>query len=204
MDNSALLDADGDGLPDTDTGANTYDAWKLQGTPAYIAMLWLGALTAAVRLAKEMGDDNRYADWNAMLQKGKEKIHKLWNGSYFSLWADGTNRDECCMTDQLDGLWYPLLCGLPSILPEYQVKTALESILRLNYSKEGGLINASYPADATATLYTYRNVQAMANWSGVEYAVASLLLQTGRFAQAEQVAENIETRYDRARQDFLS
>ena len=55
MENTAQLDSDGDGLPDTDTKANTYDAWKFQGTPAYIASLWLGALTAGIRLAAEMG-----------------------------------------------------------------------------------------------------------------------------------------------------
>ena len=37
--NTALLDTDGDGLPDKDTRLNTYDNWDFFGTPAYIASL---------------------------------------------------------------------------------------------------------------------------------------------------------------------
>ncbi len=58
MDNTQLLDGDGDGLPDHDTRANTYDAWAMQGTPAYIASLWLAALKAAVRMAQDLEKTN--------------------------------------------------------------------------------------------------------------------------------------------------
>ena len=195
MDNTALLDQDGDGLPDTGTGANTYDAWRFQGAPSYIAFLWLGALTAAVRLAQEMDDAHRAEQWSALLCKGQQSLRRLWNGSYFSLWVDKERRDECCMTDQLDGLWYTRLLGLPPFIEQQTAETTLNSILRWNFGREQGLINASYPPETHPTLYTYQNVQAMANWSGIEYAFASLLLEYGRFRQAAQVAQAVDERY---------
>ena len=71
-DNTQLLDGDGDGLPDHDTRANTYDAWAMQGTPAYIASLWLAALKAAVRMAQDLGVQDRAAAWEALLEKGSK------------------------------------------------------------------------------------------------------------------------------------
>ena len=53
MDNTQLLDGDGDGLPDHDTQRNTYNCWNFFGTPSYIASLWLAALRASVRLAQK-------------------------------------------------------------------------------------------------------------------------------------------------------
>ena len=46
------LDTNGDGLPDRDTAVQTYDQWRMRGTPAYIASLWIGALRAAVHIAR--------------------------------------------------------------------------------------------------------------------------------------------------------
>ena len=195
MENTALLDSDGDGLPDTDTKANTYDAWKFQGAPAYIASLWLGALTAGIRLAAEMEETDFVQKWSRLLEKGKASFAKLWNGSYYSLWVDGALRDECCMSDQLDGLWYSTLMGLPSFVEESYVSQTLDSILKWNFNGENGLINASYPPNAAPTLYTYQNVQALANWSGIEYAFASLLLEYGRFTEASELAGIVEKRY---------
>lgn len=202
MESTQKLDSDGDGLPDTDTGSNTYDAWRFQGIPAYIAVLWLGALTAAIRLAEERNEEPLREKWTALLEKGKQSFTRLWNGSYYSLWIDGQERDECCMSDQLDGLWYTLLMGLPSFLEEKRVSQALDSILRWNFSGDGGLMNASYPEGTAPTLYTWQNVQAMANWSGVEYAFASLLLENHRFTEARLLAESVEKRYRYAGRTF--
>lgn len=157
MDNTQLLDGDGDGLPDHDTRANTYDAWAMQGTPAYIASLWLAALKAAVRMAQDLGAQDRAAAWEALLEKGsKAFVEKLWNGRYFSLWADGDKRDDCCMTDQIDGQWYARLLGLGNFLPQDKIDTATDCILSENFRPESGLVNASYPAQATPTLYTWK------------------------------------------------
>jgi len=199
MENTALLDRDGDGLPDHDTKRNTYDSWNFFGTPSYIASLWLAALRAAVRLAEDLGENERASSWRETLRKGVESFErKLWNGSYYSLWVDGARRDECCMTDQIDGEWFTNLIGLGHSLPEERIFAALRAIFKHNFSREDGLINASYPPGAKPVLSTYANIQAMAPWTGIEYAIASMMLDFGLVAEGLAVVANIHERYMRA------
>lgn len=199
MDNTALLDADGDGLPDHDTKRNTYDCWNFFGTPSYIASLWLAALRAAVRIAHDLGEKDREKSWGETLAKGVESFErKLWNGEYYSLWVDGSRRDECCMTDQIDGEWFTNLIGLGHSLPKERILAALKAIMKYNFSREDGLINASYPPSAKPVLSTYANLQAMAPWTGIEYAMASMMLDFGMVAEGLAVVKNIHERYMRA------
>ena len=202
MDSIEALDGNGDGLPDQDTRYNTYDAWRFRGTPAYIAGLWLGALLAAVRLADEMQDENRKTHWQALLEKGRASFENLWNGSYYSLWVDGEERDECLMTGQLDAQWYCHLLGIGSYVPSDKEQKVLKQVWDHNYSEEGGLINASYPEGRIPTLYTYENVQVESNWSGIEYAMVSMYLENGYLKEAGELAANIDGRYMQAGRIF--
>lgn len=202
MDSTELLDRDGDGLPDWDTRSNTYDAWRFRGTPSYIAGLWLGALSAAVSLAQSMGDIKRQEYWEQLYAKGKESFRRLWNGQYYSLWVDKEERDECLMSGQLDAEWYCRLLGILGYAEEEKTKKVLDQIWKHNYSKEGGLINASYPEGKVPTLYTYDNVQVESNWSGIEYALAGMYLENGRTAEAEALTQNVDSRYIQAGRMF--
>ena len=76
MDSIEKLDTDLDGLPDNGTERNTYDAWDFSGTPVFISILWLAALTAAIRLAEAIGDEHRQAAWRTILDQGKESLEK--------------------------------------------------------------------------------------------------------------------------------
>ncbi|MHC5053666.1 MAG: GH116 family glycosyl hydrolase, partial [Planctomycetota bacterium] len=168
MANTAELDRDGDGLPDHDTRRNTYDVWNFFGTPSYIASLWLGALLAGVRIAEEMGEDVLAAQWRSTLEKGRKAFDaKLWNGEYYSLWVDGDRRDECCMTDQIDGEWFTELIGLGHTLPKERIRAALAAVMKHNFNPEDGLVNATYPPDRRPVIHTFRNMQAMAPWTGI-------------------------------------
>jgi uncharacterized protein (DUF608 family) len=199
MDNTAELDADGDGLPDHDTRRNTYDAWNFFGTPSYIASLWLSALLAAIRMADELGDRKCAAKWRAILKKGVASFdEKLWNGEYYSLWVDGKVRDECCMTDQIDGEWFTQLVGLGHCLSRERIVAALRAIFKHNFRREDGLINASYPPGRKPRLSTYRNLQAEAPWTGIEHAIASMMFDFGMAAEGRAVVRNIHERYLRA------
>jgi len=196
MDSIEQLDRDGDGLPDTETGSNTYDAWHFRGTPSYISSLWLAALLAASRLAADLGKRELQAKWQGLLAIGRQSFEqKLWNGEYFSLWVEDETRDECCMTDQLDGQWFAKLIGLGDFLPQARIQDALKAVLKYNYHAETGLINAVYPKSAKPTLYTHRNVQAEANWSGIEFAFASALLEYGLPSEAKAISDNVDERY---------
>ncbi len=197
--NTALLDTDGDGLPDKDTRLNTYDNWDFFGTPAYISSLWLASLKAGARLADEMGDQASAAQWREWLRKGAAAFDaKLWNGEYYSLWVDGPRRDECCMSDQLSGEWYTQLMGLGQSLPRERVVAALRAVVAHNFTPEQGLINASYPAGAQARFPTFENPQASGNWTGIEYAFASMLMDFGLVEEGVAVVRAVADRYARA------
>jgi uncharacterized protein (DUF608 family) len=199
IENSALLDSDGDGLPDHDTRRNTYDQWDFSGTPSYIASLWLAGLKAAVRLAEDMHDDASAARWRERLRRGAAAFDaKLWNGEYYSLWVDGERRDECCMTDQLSGEWYTQLMGLGQSLPRERILAALRAVVRHNFSPEQGLVNATYPAGAQARFPAYENPQQSGNWTGVEYAIASMMMDFGLVEEGVAVVRAIGDRYARA------
>ena len=104
-------------------------------------------------MAQDLGENERADAWKELLEKGSIAfVKKLWNGRYFSLWADGDRRDDCCMTDQIDGQWYARLLGLGNFLPQDKIDIATDCILSENFSPESGLVNASYPAQATPTL----------------------------------------------------
>ena len=99
------------------------------------------------------------------------------------------------MTDQMDGQWYARLLGLGNFLPQDKIDTATDCILSENFRPESGLVNASYPAQATPTLYTWKNVQMESNWSGIEYSFASFLLENDRYKEAAQIVETVERRH---------
>jgi len=61
-----------------------------------------------------------------------------------------------------------------------------------------GLINASYPLAARPLFSTYKNVQAEAPWTGIEYAMASMMYEFGMVAEAAAVVRAVHERYMRA------
>lgn len=190
------LDTDGDGLPDVGTKRNTYDAWNFAGVSTYISLLWLAALKAAAYLADAVGADDLAAHWRQQVVSGTAAVEsKLWNGRYYNLWIDGDREDACCMTDQLDGEYFSRIIGLGPILNSDRVRKALESIYELNYTPEGGLVNAAYPEGAKPTLFTYQNCQALANWSGMEYAMAAFYILMNRPDLGETVLTTVDERH---------
>ena len=192
MDSIEALDQNGDGLPDHDTGRNTYDAWKFSGTPVYIAILWLAALKAAVEIAREMGDAERERKWQKLLDLGKISLEtKLWNGEYYHLWRDGDVIDECLMTDQLDGEWFLRAAGIGGNLSDERVRTVLETIFCHNFDPDHGLINASCLPGKQTSLYTYKNCQCEAVWTGIGYVVAALCLYAGMPETAHMEVQSI-------------
>lgn len=195
---TASLDTNGDGLPDRDTAVQTYDQWRMRGTPAYIASLWLGALRAGLYLANELGHSNEVKSWRAMLEKASVNFDRmLFNGEYYSLWVDGTLRDELCMTDQVSGEWFTQMIGLPTTISTEKLHGAIGKIYAYNFKPEFGLHNATAPKPGTGLL-ALNNLQAGGLWSGIEFAFASFLMSHGRYEDGERVVEAVHRRYLRA------
>ena len=196
------LDGNGDGLPDRDTGLQTYDQWRMRGTPSYIASLWIGALRAGIRIAAATEQAGEQKRWSEVLAKASANFDAmLFNGEYYSLWADGKMRDELCMTDQISGEWFTHLIGLPTTLSEKNLNQAIDSIFKQNFNAEFGLHNATAPRGGLGLL-TLTNLQAGGLWSGIEFAFASFLMDRGRYADGVRVVEAIHRRYLRAGQPW--
>ena len=199
MKSRAALDADGDGLPDHDAHRQTYDQWNMSGSPSYIGGLWLGALEAGIRMAEDLGENAQSEEWRVTLQKAVSAFEsRLWNGEYYSLWVDGTRRDENCMTDQLSGLWFSNLMGVGHALPRERILAALAAIFRYNFDHEQGCQNGIYPPGRKPLMPTHENMQANACWTGVEYAISSMLIDFGMVRQGVDVARAVHDRYLRA------
>ena len=199
MKSTQKLDTDGDGIPDSGTRRNTYDQWDLEGSPAYICSLWLGALVAAIRLAHDLGESSQAAEWEALhLAASKSFLSRLWNGEYFNLWVSSNGVDECCMSDQLSGEWYTGMMGLPHSVPAGHIQTALKSIYSHNFDAEHGLRNATYPEGKQKHFRTHQNLQAAGNWTGIEYANAALMIESGMVEQGLEVIRSVHQRYVRS------
>jgi uncharacterized protein (DUF608 family) len=199
MDNTALLDTDGDGLPDQDTRRNTYDAWNFTGCPSYIASLWLGALKAGIRVADEIGDSARAAQWRSDFDKALANFEdKLWNGDYYVLWRDGDEKDEACMSDQISGDWFCTSSGWGPIVRPDRAKRALQSIVGNCFRESRGLVNAEVPPGKKRWLASTCNMQAPGVWTGIEYTVAALLIYHGMIDEGLAVVNDIHDRYLRA------
>jgi uncharacterized protein (DUF608 family) len=196
------LDTNGDGLPDRDTGLQTYDAWGMRGTPSYIASLWIGGLRAAIRIATDAGKPDEAKRWTAMLAKASASYDQmLFNGEFYSLFVDGKTRDELCMTDQISGEWFSHLIGLSTTISQKNLHMAIDSIVKHNFSPEFGLHNATAPRGGMGLL-AIANGQAGGLWSGIEFAFASLLMDHGRYADGVRIVEATHRRYMRAGQPW--
>lgn len=198
MEFTASLDTNNGGLPNANCGFQTYDQWGLRGSPSYICSLWIGALAAAQRIATFLGHKHHAAQWATNLEKAATAFDRLlFNGQYYSLWVDGARRDEMCMSDQISGLWFSHLIGLPTSTSKTNLTAALESIWKNNFSPATGLRNASAPKGGKSLL-VLENLQAGGVWSGIEFAFASFLMDHGQYERGEKLVRAVHERYLRA------
>ena len=130
------FDKDGDGIPEN-SGApdQTFDDWRLQGISAYCGGLWLAALEAAIAMGERLQQAKlapgntpilltQYRRW---LDNGLKAYHpKLWNGRYYRL--DTGSKSEVVMADQLCGQFMARCLGLPDLVEEEYIQSALAAI----------------------------------------------------------------------------
>ncbi len=197
-------DINGDGIPEVEGKAQTYDAWGFSGTTSYLTVLWLGALRAAAVGARALGDKAFAARCEADFPRvQKALIDKLWNGRYFDLGVEGKKRDRCCMVDGLAGDWFCRLMGLGGVVPDQMVRKHLASAWRLcrkrsDYSymqsyitpgEEGWCyINGGYP-DGRRVCF-----QQFEPWTGSEYDYAIHLALMGQRKRALKVVKDVQDR----------
>ncbi|MCE5259939.1 MAG: hypothetical protein LLG44_12920, partial [Chloroflexi bacterium] len=152
------LDDDNDGLvneqahvgPGENWPANQfYDIWPWWGTSAYVAGTWLATLTCGRAMADEMGDKAFSKECSEWLQRGQSAYQsKLWTGTYYRLWNDSGNQgiSDVSLANQLMGEWCVGVLGLPDVLPEAKVQSALAAVERWNMAATSyGVVNGASP-----------------------------------------------------------
>src|ERR1035437_416942 len=149
-DNCGLVHDQSHALPTEQWPANQfYDIWPWQGTSSYVAGIWLATLSAGAALAKAVGDSSFAAECANRLSKARGAFEaNLWNGSYYRLWDDKETgkMSEVCLANQLMAVWCTRAAGLQDALPSAHVKTALDTIERMNMKATSyGLINGVTP-----------------------------------------------------------
>jgi len=151
-------DADKDGVMEG-LQHNTYDI-EFFGPNTMMGSLYAGALVAAARMARVMGEDEAAAEYEALARRGAEWMDKnLFNGRYYVQQVDpdadrlspvatdismgGQDKDENgmpkyqygvgCLSDQLFGQALARLFGLGYLFDDGHVKKALASVFRYNW-----------------------------------------------------------------------
>jgi non-lysosomal glucosylceramidase len=195
LDYVAQFDLDGDGLLDNEGFPDqTYDVWSAHGASAYTGGLWLGALSAGASLADLLGHTTQAGEYRAMLAKGRAAYEeKLWNGEYYNYDSSASRHHDSIMADQMAGQWYVRACGLPSIVPEAQAKSALKKVFDFNVMAfadgEMGAVNGMRPDGAV----DMTSMQSQEVWAGTTYVAAAAMLQEGLRKEAFATAKGIYT-----------
>ena len=217
-------DANADGVMEG-SQHNTMDV-NYSGPNPQMQFWYLGALKAAERMAKEMGDYEFAQKCETIFKVGsKWTDENLFNGEYYEHQVlDPETKKEItdysapnmpkyqlakgCLVDQLVGQYMAHICGLGYLASEENIKTTYKSILKYNSMEtmENHFNNMrSYAlGDEKALL--------MASWpkgrpkvpfpyfsevmTGFEYAAAIGMMYEGMQPEGIEVIENIRDRYD--------
>ena len=204
----SAADSDGDGLPNNLGPDQTYDRFPMQGTSAFVGILYLAALKAAAELAEWLGEADQAAAWRRRFEAARPVLEsQLWNGRCYNLsyLAEKKKADYGCMSDQLNGDWFYRQCRGEGLLRDARVRRALRAILRRNRRTSGPhawLANATWPRGKGVEIVRTGSDQVSCPWSGVEYAVAAELAWLGLRREARRTARDVFARYEAAGMRF--
>lgn len=210
-------DADQDGVMEGKHQLNTYDcSWY--GPNTMTGTLYLGALLAASRMAKFLGEDEKASEYLKLYQKGATKLdNMLWDGEYYVQKEAPVGTKQYrrgCLSDQLLGQWLAHVVGLGYLLPRDHVQKALASVYRYNFfsnlrdhvntfrvyalGDESGLLNCTYPKGGRERLFHGFFTEV---WSGVEYQVAAHLIYEGILLEGLSIVKSVRERHDGIRRN---
>lgn len=193
---------------------NTYDI-EFHGPNTMMGALYLGALLAMKKLAKRVGDKEFATKCREIYDSGCKKYPELlWNGEFFIqiIEAEEIPRHQFgvgCLSDQLLGQWFCEVVGLGYVLPQDQVRTALESIFKHNWkadlsdhescqrtyalNDEAGLLICSWPNGGRLE---YPFIYADEVWTGIEYQVAGHMLYENLLEEGLAIVKGVRDRHD--------
>ncbi|MDF2439842.1 MAG: non-lysosomal glucosylceramidase [Abditibacteriota bacterium] len=204
---------------------NTLDAdWF--GRVAWLSSLYVTALRAGAAMASEMGDSSFAAQARTIAEAGSRNISRdLFNGEYFIHLPDPAHVKtvgsyDGCEIDQVFGQSWAHQVGLGRVLPQAQVRTALASLWRYNFTPdvgpfrakrsagrwyavagEGGLIMCTWPRGESSRVSQHFDFYFNENMSGFEYQVAGHMLWEGMVMEGLAITRAIHDRYHAARRN---
>lgn len=186
-------DTDKDGMIENGgTCDQTYDSWRMHGTSAYCGSLWLGAVKSAAKMAQLLHDDVKCKEYEALLVRASQAFEKkLWKDNYYKFDEASTDCDAV-MADQLCGYWFLSCCGLEeNILPEANVELSLRKVYNLNVGHFGaGKLGAANGRLASGKPDRI-SMQGDEMWTGVSYALASLMICKNMKEEGFKTAEGV-------------
>jgi uncharacterized protein (DUF608 family) len=186
---------------------NTYDI-HLYGPNTFIGTMYLASLLACERMFPDLADECR-----RRFDSGTKLYDETcWNGEFYRQVVEMDRYEhqfgDGCVSDQLLGQWWAHVCGLGYVLPKERVRAALQSIFTRNFREnfvgvvqtprqfamenDRGLLNATYVEGQRPTVPLLYSDEV---WSGVEYALASLMIYEGMTDQALQIVKAARDRY---------
>ncbi len=226
----------GDAMPrDMDDGRgilegpqhNTLDAaWF--GKIAWLSSLYVAAAKACEAMARELGDAACAEEMRRIVERGGKSIDReLFNGDYYQQIADPKHANVVgsyngCEIDQVFGQSWAHQVGLGRILDEKNVKQALASLWKYNFTPdvgpfrnkykagrwyampgEAGLLMCSWPrgdaAFITQKFWTAPYFNECLN--GFEYQVAWHMIWEGMVEEGLAIARAVHDRYDALRRN---
>jgi uncharacterized protein (DUF608 family) len=198
---------------------NTYDI-SIYGVNTFIGTLYLAALRVMEELARRQGETEYADDLRAVFERGRAQLEaQVWNGEYYVQDVDfeqfpEQNWGQGCHADQLLGQWWAHLLGLGHLLEPDHVRSAAKAIVAHNFrtdfrgfvqaprvyctEDDQGLLICTWPNGGRPEVVTQYSDEV---WTGIEYAVAGVLLQEGEPELAMQVISAVRDRYDGSKQN---
>jgi len=213
-------DPNGDGILE---GAqhNTLDAaWY--GKIPHLSSMYLAALRAAEEMAEEIGDIPFADRCRGIRVPGAERfVRELFNGEYFVQILDPKHADapgvgSGCHIDQVLGQSWAFQVGLGRILPAREVRSALASLWKYNFTPDVGLYKPVFmpgrpfalPGEAGLLMCTWPKGGLRPAWAkhwqfkyfnecmtGFEYQVAAHMIREGMVKEGLAICRAVHERY---------
>jgi hypothetical protein len=155
-----------------------------------------------------------------VFERGRNQLEaQIWNGEFYVQDVDferypEQNWGQGCHADQLLGQWWAYLLGLGHLLEPEHVRGAAKAIVEHNFrtnfrgfeqkprvyctDDDQGLLICTWPNGGRPDVVTQYSDEI---WTGIEYAVAGVLLQAGEPDLALKVISAVRERYDGRKQN---
>lgn len=200
------------------TQPNTYDI-SFNGANTYVGGLYLAALRAGEKMAYIMKDTTAAEYYKKIYTAGSiNTMDRLWNGEYFYQDVDEKEYPKFqygkgCLADQLFGQTWASLYRLGDIYPTDAINKALNSIWKFNWTNdvkaqseahlperyyahagEPGLFICTWPYSKHPGENGVRYRDEV--WTGIEYQVATEMIERGMIDEGLAIVKGIHSRYD--------